>query len=76
MQKERPVMPIVQAFAEGRLNVGSVVKIDGRALQLEGVYPKAEFPEAMVFWDHHKGRHVQFTAWGCGDDFLIIPGER
>lgn len=65
--------PIVEAFADGRLNIGSKVRIGGRVLVLEGVYPKAEFPEAMVFWDRNKRRHVQFTTWGISDDFLIIP---
>ena len=52
--------PLTQEFAEGKLNVGSRVKIDGRDLILKGVFSRVEYPYAMVFWDAAKGCHVQF----------------
>ncbi|MDI6777740.1 MAG: hypothetical protein QMD77_00955 [Patescibacteria group bacterium] len=54
--------PPAQAFAEGKLTIGQMIVVDGRQLILKGVYPKMEYPEAMVFWDHPKGRYVQFIG--------------
>jgi hypothetical protein len=57
--------PFTQEFAEGKFNIGTKVKIDGRLLTLEGVYPKGGYPEAMVFWDDQKKCHVQFNFLPC-----------
>ena len=64
--------PVVEAFADGRLTIGTNAMIDGRVLLLKGVYPKMEFPQAMVFWDSRKGCHIQLTVWGRPDDFIIM----
>ena len=64
--------PLAQEFAEGKLNIGTRVRIDGRDLVLKGVYPKAEYPYAMVFWDAAKGCHIQFHFLPCYSDYEII----
>ncbi len=66
------MFPLVRAFATGEMMVGIMIMANGRRLVLKGVYPKMEFPEAMVFWDDDKGRYVQFTAHGCPHDFVVI----
>lgn len=63
--------PLTQEFAEGKLNIGTRVRIDGRDLILKGVYPKAEYPYAMVFWDNAKGCHTQFHFLPCYSDYEI-----
>lgn len=63
--------PLTQEFAEGKLNIGTRVRIDGRDLVLKGVYPKAEYPYAMVFWDAAKRCHVQFHFLPSYSDFEI-----
>ena len=57
-----PVNPLAWEFLEGRLKVGTKLIMDGRSLVLMGVYKCKDFPGAMVFWDHSKGRYVQFTG--------------
>jgi len=64
--------PFTEEFANGRLNIGTKVKIDGRVLALEGVYPKAGYPEAMVFWDDRKKCHVQFNFLPCYAGWEIL----
>jgi len=64
--------PLTQEFAEGKLNIGTRVRIDGRDLTLKGVYPKAEYPYAMVFWDAAKRCHVQFNFLPCYSDYEIF----
>lgn len=66
-----PANPLAHAFAEGKLNIGTTVKVDGRILSLKGVYPKTEYPAAMVFWDDSKGCYVQFNFLPCYGDYKI-----
>ena len=67
-----PANPLAQAFAEGELNIGTEVKIDGRILSLHGVYPKSDYPAAMVFWDNNKKCYVQFNFLPCYGDYEIV----
>lgn len=64
--------PLAVAFSEGRLGIGTFVRIDGRTLSLYGVYRNSEYPEAMVFWDQHRGCYVQFTNFMGACDYEII----
>jgi len=64
--------PLIQAFINGKLDIETVIKVKERTLVLKGVYPEMGFPEAMVFWDPHKGWYYQFTRWEELDGFQIV----
>jgi hypothetical protein len=70
--------PIIKAFSDGRLSIGTMINMGGRKLTLEGVYPDVELPEAMVFWDEEKKCFVRFSTWGLGfsDNFQIIQQQK
>jgi len=63
--------PLARAFVEGELKIGDQVKVAGKTFIFKGVYPKEEYPGAMVFYDHHKGKYFQYN-FPIIDEFEIV----